>query len=468
MNVARERITVIDGGAGKGGNRARKPPSGGGGRYDPDDWRNSLVRTREGDVKGAPHNMMLILENDPELAGIFWLDEFGNRIALARKPPWPGASCDEFTEQDALELAAWLGSPDRYTMTIGIDMVMACVEAIARRRKRHSVREYLLGLEWDGVKRVGAIFPAYFGAVNDDYARDCGPCFMVSAVSRILWSDPKQPTQASKVDFMVVLESDQGGGKTTAVLELFSPAWYAEATESPMHKDFYQCLRGRWGVEIGEMDAFSKADVSKVKQAITVRFDVYRASYARNPRAYRRECVFVGTTNKDDWQRDETGARRFLPIRVGTVDIHKLLADRDQLWAEAVHLFRNGFEWWRLPADAQREQDKRYSEDVWTARVVRWLDGHTCDLTEQLPDDRVQVINITASDGKGNEWPDRRRQVSECSIAEILSYAIGVEPSKQDRQASMRVGTIMTRLKWGHYRPVYAGERVRFYRRPPT
>jgi predicted P-loop ATPase len=309
------------------------------------------------------------------------------------------------------------------------------------------------------------MFPAYLGAVNTAYNRGCGPCFLVSAVSRILWVDAKRPAQASKVDFMVVMESEQGDGKTTAVGELFDPNWYAEATESPTHKDFFQTLRGRWGVEIGEMESFSKAEVGKIKQVITIRSDVYRASYARTPRAYRRECVFVGTTNKDDWLRDETGGRRFLPVKVGAVDIPRIVADRDQLWAEAVQLYRDGFKWWALPEDAKREQDKRYSEDVWTSRVVRWLDGDTkANLYEQLPTDRVESSQRTV----GDKWVSVER-VRECSIAEILSFAIGIEAGRQGRPEATRVGAIMTRLRWGHYRPTHAGERVRFYVRPvPT
>jgi len=453
--VARDKITVFTGG--KDGGK-RKPPSGGGGRFDPSDWRHGLVRTRDGDVKGVPHNLMLILEHDADLAELFWLDEFGNRIALSRQPPWRGGTHDEFTEVDAFELSGWLGNPDRYTMSIGTDIVLAGVEAIARRRKRHSVREYLNGLKWDGVPRIGELFPSYFSAVNNPYARECGPCFMVSAVSRILWVDPAQPAQASKVDFMVVLESEQGFGKTTAVGELFSPNWYAEATESPTHKDFFQCLRGQWGVEIGEMESFSKAEVGKIKQVITIRSDTYRASYARTARKHRRENVFVGTTNKDDWLRDETGGRRFLPVRVGTVKIEQLIADRDQLWAEAVHMYRDGFKFWILPADAKREQDERYSDDVWTARVVRWLEGQI-SLPDSLPKERIEIVR---GEGGGIE----RERVGECSIAEILSHAIGVDAARQGRPEATRVGAIMTRLGWGHYRPMQGGARVRVYRRP--
>lgn len=438
MNVARKSMTVIDGGKGGG----QVPP--GGGERDADDWRNRLVRDRNGTPIAAPHNLMLILEFDEVLEGLFWLDEFGNRVVLDRQPPWAGGKRDEFNEVDAMELAAWLGDPVRYGMTVGVNLVLQSVEAIARRRKRHTVREYLESLEWDGVPRIERLFVDQFGADDGDYSRGCAFCVLVSAVSRILWVDPKQPSKGSKVDFMLVLEGGQGAGKTTAVLELFAAEWYAEATESPAHKDFYQTLRGRWGVEIGEMDSFSKADVAKVKQAITTRFDVYRPSYGRNARSFRRECVFVGTCNGNDYLRDATGARRFLPLAVGKVDIPSLVAMRDQLWAEAVHLFKEGFEWWRMPADAEREQDERYQEDAWTQPIVKWLDG---------------AANVDSYEGIRIRDPITG-QVGECTTSEILWRALSIDTARHGRQEQMRVANIMARLGWGKHRPMRNGARL--------
>lgn len=438
MSVPRKTMTVIDGGKGSG-----KGPPGGGDR-DADDWRTRLIYARDGGAIASAHNLLLILENDDVLTGLFWLDEFGNRVVLDRQPPWVGGKRDEFNEVDAMELAAWVGDPARYGMTVGVNLVLQSVEAIARRRKRHTVREYLEGVVWDGTPRIASLFVDLFGAEDSEYTRGCATCVLVSAVSRILWVDPKQPSKGSKVDFMLVLEGGQGGGKTTAVLELFGAEWYAEATESPAHKDFYQTLRGRWGVEIGEMDSFSKADVAKVKQAITTRFDVYRPSYGRTARSFRRECVFVGTTNKDDYLRDESGARRFLPLKVGSVDIPGLVAVRDQLWAEAVHLFKQGHEWWQLPPDAQREQDARYQEDAWTQPIAKWLEGEGgLDSYEGI---RVRSP-VTG-------------QVGECTTSEILWRALAIDTARHDRPSQMRVSAIMVRLGWAKFRPARHGTRV--------
>lgn len=441
MSVARKHVTLIDGGKGSGT---------GGGDVVSDDWRNRLVRDRNYTPIASPHNLMLILEHDEILAGLFWLDEFGNRIVLDRQPPWAGGKRDEFTEVDAMELAAWLGDPVRYGVTVGVNLVLQSVEAIARRRKRHTVREYLEQLKWDGVPRVARMFVDLFGAEENEYNLGVGSCMLVSAVSRILWTDPKQPSKGSKVDFMVVLEGGQGAGKTTAVLELFGAEWYAEATESPAHKDFYQTLRGRWGVEIGEMDSFSKADVAKVKQAITTRFDVYRPSYGRTARSFRRECVFVGTCNKDDYLRDESGARRFLPLKVGRVDIPALVELRDQLWAEAVELFHEGFEWWVMPAGAQREQDERYQEDSWMEPISRWLDGKA---------------HVDSYDGVAVRDPVTGR-VGECSSSELLWRALSIDTARHSRQDQMRVATVMARLGWPKFRPTRNGVRLWCWYRP--
>lgn len=445
--MARKKLTVIDGG--NGGPPTGGPP--GGDAPGADDWRLRLIRNKEGVVKATAHNVMLILEHDAALAGLFWLDEFGNRVVLDRMPPWPGGTCDEFSEVDALELSAWLGAPEHYSVAVGIDLVMQCVEAVARRSKRHTVREYLTGLVWDGTPRLERMFVDIFGADENGYTLGAAKCFMVSAVSRVLWVDPTQPSKGSKVDFMVVLEGGQGAGKTTSVLELFSAEWYAEATESPAHKDFYQTLRGRWCVEIGEMDSFNKADVAKVKQAITTRFDVYRPSYGRTARSFRRECVFVGTVNKDDYLRDETGARRFLPLKVGRIDIPRVVRERDQLWAEAVHLFNAGCAWWELPEGAEREQDARFSEDVWTERAMRWVAGTAKP---------AQYEHMGLSD-RGNYG-----EPLEFTVSDVLSYALHVDSSRQGRPEATRVGAILQRLGARHYRPTRLGARVRVYYMP--
>lgn len=444
MNVAREKIAVFPG---NGGKRSRRGGADGGSPQ-AEDWRGRLVRNRDQRIESTAHNLLLILDNDPVLAGLFWLDSFANAVMLSREPPWPGGTRHEFTDVDGIEFAAWLGDPDRYCMAVKSDLVMSCVEAVARRRQRHPVRDYLGGLKWDGVPRVARMFIDLYGVADTAYARQAAECFMVSAVARILWVDPLVPHNGAKVDFMLVIEGEQGKGKTASVGALFGAQWYAESMESPSGKDFYQALKGRWCVEIGEMDSFSRADVTKVKQAITSRFDTYRPSYGRVTRSFRRECVFVGTTNEQEYLRDSTGGRRFLPVTIARVDVPAVVAARDQLWAEAVRLFNDGVRWWELPDAAPAEQEKRYDADAWEDVVARWLAGKVAG---------------------ENAYPSRLRwglpDIPWVTTNELLEWACCVDTGKQSRAEQMRVGKIMHRLRWVREQGVKDGVKTRYWRR---
>lgn len=422
----RRRMTVIDGGG-------TAPPPGGGG-VNTDEWKELLTRNRDNNVEGTLHNLILIMENDDRLKGLWWLNDSSNQVKLQRDPPWNGGSQDEFIDSDAYELAAWLQHPERYWMKCSDDLVLKAVIAVARRHRRHPIREYLGSVKWDGVPRVERMLIELFGAAENAYSLRAAQCFMVSAVARVLWVDPKQPSVGAQVDFMLVLEGEQGKRKSSALRAIFGSEWFVETSESPSGKDFYQVIQGAWGVEIGEMDSFSKADVTSVKTAITRRVDKFRAPYERVPRSYRRECVFAGTTNEHQYLRDPTGGRRFLPVRTdGEVRIDAIVEQRDQLWAEAVAMFHEGFEWWELPADAKEEQASRYVGDSWEGRVEQWLDMRM----------------------EESRYPPRLKfdtKVDWATTDNLLSYAIGLDAGKHGRPEQMRVAAIMKTLGWENQR----------------
>lgn len=428
---AKRRITIIDGG--------KSAPPGGG---EPDDsWKDNLTRNRDHIVEGTLHNLMLIMENDERLMGMWWLNDSSNQVVLARDPVWRGGNRHEFIDSDTYELAAWLQHPDRYRMKCSDDMVLKAVIAVARRYRRHPIREFLGSLEWDGVPRVERMLVELFGAEDSDYCRRAAQCFMVSAVARVLWEDPKAPSLGAQVDFMLVLEGEQGKRKSSALRAIFGSEWFVETSESPSGNDFYQVIQGAWGVEIGEMDSFSKADVTSVKTAITRRVDKFRAPYERAPRAYRRECVFAGTTNEHQYLRDPTGGRRFLPVRTdGEVLIERIAADREQLWAEAVQMFRDGFQWWDLPADAAEQQAERYVGDSWEGRVEAWLEMRVAQ--ERYPS-RLKFIA-----GNDVEWT---------TTDEILSHAIGLDVGKHSKPEQMRVAAILKTLGRVNHRKRWPG-----------
>lgn len=377
-------------------------------------WRTDLiVKPKEDggqDILLRLHNLLLILENTPEWRGRLVLNEFANQLLFDGR---------EWVDAQALELKAWL-EKHWIPFEVKTGLVHEAVEVIGRRHAMHPVREYLLGCRWDGIERIPTFFSDFCGAVQTRYSEAAAHCMFVSAAARIL-----QP--GCKADLMIVLEGEQGCGKSRLVLALFSKEWHSEITESPGSTDFYQALRGRWCCEFGEMAAFGKADKNRIKQVLTQIQDTYRPSYGRNSRTFPRQNIFIGTTNNYTWNDDPTGARRFLPIRCGDViDVEAVSAIRDQLWAEAVWRFQQGEKFHDIP-DAAAEQDARFDQDVWEERISDWL-----------------------------------RTQTKVTVLEVMENCLCLKTDRQGRSEQIRIGNILRRLKWLPKRESN-GDRRRFY-----
>jgi predicted P-loop ATPase len=178
-------------------------------------------------------------------------------------------------------------------------------------------------------------------------------------------------------DYVPVLESKTQGRQKTTGLETLGGKFFGGGPPPISSKDFKQYLAGKMLIELAELDAFKRADVSAIKRVITEKEDDYRPPYGRLFRKVPRSANFAATTNEEDWNKDYTGARRFWPIVCGRVDLEKLRRDRDQIFAEAVARYKAGERSWPTPEEEEKlfapEQEARYAESDWLPLIAQWI-----------------------------------------------------------------------------------------------
>jgi hypothetical protein len=317
-------------------------------------------------------------------------------------------------------------------------VVSRAVGAVARELRIHPVRDWLDTLRWDDTPRIATLTSAYLGAEPTALHHTIGALWLISAVARIY-------RPGVKADHMLILEGPQGARKSTAIKVLAGEDCFTDELPELGSKDAALHMQGIWIVEIAELDAIGRADVSRIKAFLTRTTDRFRPPYGRYTVEVPRQCVFAGSVNPDTYLRDETGNRRFWPLRCGTIDIAALARDRDQLWAEAVYRFREGAIWWiddpALLADAREAQDRRYQSDAWDARIDRWLTHET--------------RTVNRGHAGWEDWQDEEIEESvpirDVSVGEILEGALGIEPAKWTKSDQMRVGAWLKSRNWERY-----------------
>jgi len=412
-------------------------------------WASQLRLDLTGTPERNEANVITALSNDEVFAGALVFDEFRQETMINRALPWDEAAARlprPWSDADDVRCAEWLQHRE---INVAPIVVSRSVTAVARDIRVHPVRDYLTGLIWDGVPRLATWAITYLGGDDTALNRAFGSRWMISAVARIM-------RPGAKVDHMLILEGPQGAKKSTALRVLAGDEWFTDELAEIGSKDAAQQMRGIWIIEIAELDAIGRAEVSRIKAFLTRTVDRYRPPYERYVVEVPRQCVFAGSVNPDTYLRDETGNRRFWPVRCGNIDLDALRRDRDQLWAEAVARFRDGAIWWlddpELIADATAEQDARYQSDAWDPLIERWLVY-----------ERRRVNRGYGYDDWVEEETERATPITDVSVGEILEQAIRIEPGRWNKSDQMRVGAYLKANHWRRYQ-VRVGERQRSVR----
>jgi hypothetical protein len=279
----------------------------------------------ETDKNGTPypnqHNIRLALS---KMGVCVRYDRFADRVVLT------GLEGFGPYMNDAAMTRMRLRTDEEHKLKIGKELFSDVVEDAARRDDFHPVVDYLDALAWDGLPRLDGWMSTYLQAEDSEYTRHVGTIMLVAAVRRV-----RRP--GCKFDEMVVLESEQGKAKSSALaLIAVREEWFSD--DLPLSANTQQVIertQGRWIIEAGELSGMGKRGVDHLKAFLSRRADRSRMAYGRLPHDAPRHFIVVGTTNDDKYLIDSTGNRRFWPVRVGDIDLDALARDRDQLWAEA-------------------------------------------------------------------------------------------------------------------------------------
>lgn len=396
--------------------------------FDPD---RDLAKGKDGRPFKSLNNTVAVLSKCPDWSGVIAFDEFSGRIVKLKPPPFDyGAELGEWTDLDDVRAQSWIARRFGFEPLKGI--MVDAVRLAADQNRIHEVRTYLRGLTWDKTPRLDTWLVEYLGAgafyEKDDsdeekkrkdatnlYLRSVGSLWMLSAVARIM-------SPGCKADYVLILEGPQQTGKSST-LAILGGAWFTDAAIKIGDKDALQILRGKWIIELPELDALGRSEASAQKAFLSVSVDRYRASYGVRPIDVPRQCVFGGTVNHEQYFKDDSGNRRFWPVETRGADLARLREDRDQLWAEAVARYDAGESWEpnpELKAAFDQEQEKRYIGDAWETVILKWLG-------ENLSRDRL-------------------------STADIFGEVLHIERTRWSRPEQMRVGSILRRLGWSRKR----------------
>lgn len=378
--------------------------------------KSNFIFDKNGNLIKSILNTLAFLHTKPEIQNIVKYNVFSEKIEICKKLPWSDSSNIKsfirgWTDDDTVLCKVHLAQS--YGYEIGRNQIDEAIIALAHSHRYHPVKNYLKELTWDSISRIDTWLIDYCKADDNVYVRDVGRKVLIAAIARIY-------DAGCKFDNILVLEGKQGTGKSRALATL-GGEWFADSIGDISNKDAVAALQAKWIIELSELEPVTKAQSETLKAFISRQSDRCRLAYERHIRDFPRQCIFIGTTNNSTYLKDETGGRRFWPVKLnGFIDLEKLAKDRDQLWAEARDKYFSTKEILMLDREAsallsiQFQEEKREHDD-WEDYIAAYLEDNT-------------KLKITGRD--------------------IWVECFGKSPADYDRRIQKRISCIMQALDW--------------------
>lgn len=403
-------------------------------------WMENLEIDSKGGYLSTANNIDLIFLNDKHLKGNFRFNLFDKRITITKSTRWR-----EVTAEEPMRNVDYSGVRNYIESVYGISAQSKIEDSFileAERNAFHPIRTYLDGLVWDGGLRIDELLIKYFGAEDNIYTREAIRKVLCAAVARVM-------TPGCKFDYAMVLVSKEGFRKSSFIKAL-GKTWFSDTFLGVHGKEALEALQGVWIMEMAELAGLRKAEVVAVKHFITKQEDRFRPSYGRVSEDYPRQCVFIGTTNESEFLKSPTGDRRFWPIDLNRpMTLKEINAlEIDQLWAEAVFLWKQGEQLFLSPeAEALAfEQQRLHGEtDERTGLIQRYLD-------KKLPSDwnNKDVYERKAFIESDVEGINERKYVC---VAEIWCECLGKNKEEMQKYNTRDLNDILRTLPGWVYKP---------------
>ena len=358
-----------------------------------------------------------------DLCNLLRYNLFTKDIEFKRPAPWHvmGHSSDMWSDDDAICCKLYLAKERGFEPSISLIHEAAVV--IARQDTYHPVRDYLQALAWDGRGRVDNWLAEYAGADDNEYVRVVGAKTLLAAVSRVF-------VPGCKFDYMLVLEGDQGTGKST-LCGILAGAWFGDLVLDTHNKDTIDAMRGKWIIEVSEMECTRRTETQALKAFVSRQVDRVRLAYARTSVDFQRQCIFVGTINPEadgGYLRDTTGNRRFWPVLTRRINLKDLLKDRDQIWAEVVYKYKQGVRLYiedvKVNKLAMAEANERRVKDPWDLAVTTWVERP--DLEGYRRDRLTSAMVFEAAIGGTTRNFTRKEQIRISQILKDHNWESGI------------------------------------------
>jgi predicted P-loop ATPase len=299
-------------------------------------WTLDLDITEKGVYRTTLKNVVSIIKNAVG-SDVIKRDLFAYRDFYGTDTPWGGVKDAAINDDDIQKIKLWFGR--NWGMEPSDHIIGGGLTILATDNAFDPMVDFVRGLpKWDEVERLDGWLVKNFEATgNDEYLAQVFRKWLVAMVARIL-------KPGAKFDWLPIFEGPQGVGKSSFGRILVGEKYFLDWLPDLSNKDSALALQGVGIVEMGELASFRKTEVEIVKAYITRTVDKVRPPYGQRWLESPRRCVFFGTTNFETYLKDESGNRRFKPVKVGQLNFEALIADREQLFAEALYLWEHGFE----------------------------------------------------------------------------------------------------------------------------